>query len=518
MKQFLISLNKRAIFCILFCFVCIVTTSAQSKKVADMKWKNNFIMQMKQNQSLKKTSQNFGIRINPFWEDVNAPHVVNNSHVREVKIPSFNTIWASVDYDTADYIANSFLRSVNGGKTWRLDSVDAPNGYGLSGISPIDANTCYTAMFNSFAGLGGGIFKTTDGGDTWKQIEPGKLFGETSFPDIVYFFDGQHGVTVGDDDQIDSSRLEIYTTSDAGKTWQRVPDKNLPPTQGYAFSSNFNSYAVFKNRLWVIAGDTYGNNYIYRSDDFGQHWQQFPYTLATPIYDFAFSDNQNGLGVSLDFGFGTTEIETHDGGKTWADKNFTGYPMGLFITVIPSTHTFVSTMPYGVAPVTGSSYSNDFGATWKLIDSSSDFSPFAVAFLNPLIGWCGRADSPDPNGGMYKWKYNFSLGNNVIAADEARVLSDNAIAGTKNNTTSLSVYPNPVSNAATISFTLPQTQKVSIQVFDGAGKLIKTIADTQMDAGVHQLTWDAAGVAKGIYYLKFNAGNYAETKKLSVIK
>ncbi len=44
-----------------------------------------------------------------------------------------------------------------------------------------------------------------------------------------------------------------------------------------------------------------------------------------------------------------------------------------------------------------------------------------------------------------------------------------------------------------------------------------------MKAGTHQLIWNAAGenetaVAKGMYYLKFSAGNYTETKKLSVLK
>lgn len=39
-----------------------------------------------------------------------------------------------------------------------------------------------------------------------------------------------------------------------------------------------------------------------------------------------------------------------------------------------------------------------------------------------------------------------------------------------------------------------------------------------MQAGAHQLKWNAAGVAKGMYYLKFNAGSYSETKKLSLIK
>lgn len=87
----------------------------------------------------------------------------------------------------------------------------------------------------------------------------------------------------------------------------------------------------------------------------------------------------------------------------------------------------------------------------------------------------------------------------------------------------ITVFPNPFSNSTTISFTLSQSQKVSIRIYDVSGKLIKTIANEQMEAGSHQLVWNASGengtaVAKGMYYLKFNAGNYAETKKLSIIK
>ncbi len=190
--------------------------------------------------------------------------------------------------------------------------------------------------------------------------------------------------------------------------------------------------------------------------------------------------------------------------------------MGLCITAIPYTHTFVSTIPHFVS-VAGSSYSNDGGATWKIIDSSSDFNPFAVSFLNPFIGWCGGADSPDSSGGMYKWKYHFSLNNNAIAAD-ASASADNAVAATKNNTTNLSAYPNPVSNSATISFSLQQSQKISLTIYDMNGRLIKTLADAQMQAGNHQLTWNARSenVIAGVYLLKLQADNYVETKKISV--
>ncbi len=493
-------LHQKFILCCITVLIGVFSASAQSKKVAEMKWKNNFISHMKQNRSVKESNQNFGIKINPYWKDINAPHTYN-SFVPQIKVPTFNSVWEHIDYDSVPYDANQFLRTADGGKTWRLDSVDAPAGYGLSGIAAIDANTCYAAMYDAF-NYGGSMFKTTDGGDTWKQLEPGKLFGANSFPDFVHFFDAQHGVTVGDDDGIDSLRMEIYTTSDAGKTWQRVPKQNIPPAEGYVFSSTFNPYAASRNRIWFDASDSHGNNYFYRSDDFGKTWQQFPYTLATGVYCFAFADKQNGLGVIYG-SEGTKEIETQDGGKTWADKSFTGYPMGLFITAIPFTHTFVSTIPYGAEPVSGSSYSNDYGATWKLIDSSSDFNPFAVVFLNPLIGWAGRGHSSDINGGIYKWKYRFSLNNN--AADEASTLSI-----TKNEISkavTLGLYPNPSKDVITING-LHASAKTTLSLFSVSGKLIQ-----QSSSSNESYQFNIQKLAAGSYYVRIQSGEKTTTIK-----
>ncbi len=88
---------------------------------------------------------------------------------------------------------------------------------------------------------------------------------------------------------------------------------------------------------------------------------------------------------------------------------------------------------------------------------------------------------------------------------------------------SFSNYPNPFSNSTTISFSIPESKQVSIQVFDEEGRLIKTITNTLAQAGTHQLKWDAANdtggrVAPGIYYLKLDTGDYSEIKKLSVLK
>ncbi len=79
------------------------------------------------------------------------------------------------------------------------------------------------------------------------------------------------------------------------------------------------------------------------------------------------------------------------------------------------------------------------------------------------------------------------------------------------------VYPNPISSSTTISFSLLQSEKAAVVIFDLNGRLIKTFVDAQMSAGVHQIIWSAANenqstVANGMYYLKLNAGNYSETK------
>jgi hypothetical protein len=93
----------------------------------------------------------------------------------------------------------------------------------------------------------------------------------------------------------------------------------------------------------------------------------------------------------------------------------------------------------------------------------------------------------------------------------------------KTGKTLFSNYPNPFSNTTTISFSLPQSQKVSIAIFDVNGRLIKTLASVQMRTGTHKLVWDARdeqgnAVAAGIYILRFNANNYIGTKKIIVAR
>ena len=85
-------------------------------------------------------------------------------------------------------------------------------------------------------------------------------------------------------------------------------------------------------------------------------------------------------------------------------------------------------------------------------------------------------------------------------------------------TSFIDVYPNPVSNESTISFSLNQSQNVSLKIFDVNGKFVSSLADRNFEEGEHQIEFNAEKINAGIYFLKMQAGEFLKTEKLIVTK
>ena len=85
------------------------------------------------------------------------------------------------------------------------------------------------------------------------------------------------------------------------------------------------------------------------------------------------------------------------------------------------------------------------------------------------------------------------------------------------------LYPNPFNPRTTVSFDLVTTQKVSLQVFNTKGQLIRTLVDGQVQQGSHTIEWngkDSTGksAASGIYLFKLKAGACTEIAKALLLK
>ncbi len=101
-----------------------------------------------------------------------------------------------------------------------------------------------------------------------------------------------------------------------------------------------------------------------------------------------------------------------------------------------------------------------------------------------------------------------------LASDGEKISSSNEAS----SVSELKNYPNPFFESTTISFSLASSQNVSLKIYDVTGRLVTTLADAPMTAGVHQLQWNATNVNSGIYFLKMQTENERSTIRLSLVK
>ncbi len=79
-------------------------------------------------------------------------------------------------------------------------------------------------------------------------------------------------------------------------------------------------------------------------------------------------------------------------------------------------------------------------------------------------------------------------------------------------------YPNPFNPSTTIRYSLANTSRAVLKVYDMLGKEVATLVNTEQPAGEYRVVFNAAALPSGIYFYTLRAGSFAETKKLIVIK
>lgn len=82
----------------------------------------------------------------------------------------------------------------------------------------------------------------------------------------------------------------------------------------------------------------------------------------------------------------------------------------------------------------------------------------------------------------------------------------------------VNLYPNPVSQEATIDVNLNEATNVSVFVYDITGKVVATVYNGQMDAGMTTLKVDASNLEAGIYFTAIVSDNAKKTLKMVVVK
>ncbi len=240
----------------------------------------------------------------------------------------------------------------------------------------------------------GEIWKTTDGGDKWKQL----VRSATAYR-CVGFIDSLHGFigTLGPAHWANSrDTTPLYKTADGGKTWTGINQFDGPKPKGIC------GLCVVNSSVIVGVGRIDGPAFFIRSIDGGKTWHSKDMSAyAGMLIDVWFSSKDTGYAVggtsSLRGASKAVILYTTDGGTTWVTK-LKGTAKGDYCWKIshPSKHYFyVSVEEQLMTDTLRFMKSIDGGKTFTeyVVDDWQYGYSQGIGFINNKTGWIGG--SPD---------------------------------------------------------------------------------------------------------------------------
>ncbi|TVQ10095.1 MAG: T9SS C-terminal target domain-containing protein [Balneolaceae bacterium] len=79
-------------------------------------------------------------------------------------------------------------------------------------------------------------------------------------------------------------------------------------------------------------------------------------------------------------------------------------------------------------------------------------------------------------------------------------------------------FPNPFNPATQIRYSLPETSEIKLDVFNAAGQRIARLVSGRQPAGDHAVTFDASGLASGMYVYRLSAGGMVLNRSMLLLK
>ncbi len=401
------------------------------------------------------------------------------------------------------YLLMFFLiLSISVNAQWTLSALgDAQSGYGL-----------YSSGTEVFAATLNGVYSTTDNGNPWFNIG---LQNRLVF-DVIS--SGQYILAA-----TENAGPGVYQSSDHGNNWIE--------TIGIA---NQSVRAFTKNSSYIFAC-TWGGG-IYRSSDDGGTWQSIGLTNVG-------FQSMYAVGEKIFAGADKIYSSTNNG-DDWEDRQLP-YPGG---------DTFCFHYHNGIlyAGDMGLYSSTDLGDTWQLkygvtfdnegnvidVKMFKDILSYqnaliaSAAFNSILISYDGGNNWSDFNDGLltdwtfsalaindpYIWVLRDFMGNayfrpltNITAVENENLTLPESFSLHQN-------FPNPFNPSTKIKYSVPQSSKIIIKVFDVLGSEVATLVNEVVNSGQHTVNFNAEELASGMYLYRLSTNGFTETKKMLFMK
>ena len=379
-----------------------------------------------------------------------------------------------------------------------------------------DNKTVYSLVFNNgvlFAATGAyGVSYTSSNGDDWSS----ELTYQTIDGTVRSMILNENRFYASVDDS------GVYTSMN-GYTWTRT---SLGDKEVYSIAANSN----------IVYAGTWGKG-VFKSTNFGATWDSSGLS-GMRVTALAISGNYIFAGTNNSTTPKGIYISTN-GGANWTQSSLNNKVITSF--ALQGTNIYAST--YNQNP-SGVYISTNFGVTWTITALNNKLVNNVYSFDNKLFAgvYNGGVYYSSNNGSTWKTKnegfpptslpsvYCFAVANGYIIEGnygwsvwrrsysetiDIKQLSTEVPDGYKLEQN----YPNPFNPTTTINFSIPKESILSLIIYDASGKQIQRLLNNEnIKAGAYEINFNGNHLTSGVYFYRFEAGDFATTKKMILIK
>jgi hypothetical protein len=365
----------------------------------------------------------------------------------------------------------------------------------------------YVPAYAKLSADTGGIFMSTDKGNSWSRI---RNISSSFYTKIIVF-------PIGAADYIFAATdTGIYCTSDYGQTW---------------IGKNNTIGKIQVSNITQIDGIIYACKYLhtYRSDDLGESWQEIffnaknrgtgaiikkgNFLLATMVdgtSDFLFKSTDNGLTWNSYGGniYGANTMASvgntiYAGSYTALQKSANDGLNWSVVAGLPSGYNYLYLKAFRdylfCVHLTGIYFQHKDSTIWHNTSAG----------LMPVFFSSGEVDENY----IYAAAQDGKIWRRPVTDILTGVKDQNIL---RTSFTLNQNYPNPFARKTEIKWRTSEYCQVELKVYDFTGREIKTLVDENEAPGEHQVTFNAAGLPAGVYFYQIRAGSVVESKKMII--
>jgi hypothetical protein len=360
-------------------------------------------------------------------------------------------------------------------------------------VNALTATGNYVFAGTNVTFQGGGVYRTTNTGNSWEQVHFSTTLSLSSNANFIYR-GYQNGFSYS------SNYGSNWITPGGASRWITA----LLADEYYVFSGCFTPTVTTNRGVWISSNN--GANWLQTSLN-----DKNIYSLTkSGNYLFAGGDGiyvstNNGTNWSLSSGnlsswalaSNDNYIYTGNNGVYLSTNNGENWTQTLSNNV--SVHSLVV---YNNNVFAGGGFwvSTDNGTTWtERIEGMGNLYVNTLCISNGYV-FAGTSF------GIWRRPLSELVGIQSISNEIPQEF------------TLFQNYPNPFNPVTTIQFDLPKSGFVEMIIYDINGRVITKLVQQQMNAGSYSADWDASNYPSGVYFYKLESGNFTESKRMVLVK